>query len=226
MALAAIEQVKKHHCIPIISGGTGLYIRSLISPLDHLPSADLLLRTSLSTLSTEALLARLRELDPTALELIDHKNRRRIQRAVEIITQSGSPLHEVWRKQKETLPPTLGFFLFREREELYQRIERNINNMFEQGVVEEVMALNATVLSPTASMALGLREIQAYLCGTISLDSTIKTIIQSTRRYAKRQITWFKNQHSFFPLNLSDFSSMEEAVDQAITFCHAETRHE
>lgn len=214
MALTAVNEVKQRHHIPIVAGGTGLYVRSLIAPLDPLPTGNAVLRESFTHLSPEELLARLAQLDPKAADFIDTKNRRRIERALEIVMESGSSLSEVWKKKKESLPHALGFFLFREREELYQRIESNIKNMFEQGAVEEVAALG--LISPTASMALGLREIQAYLRREHSLQTTIEKITQATKRYAKRQLTWFKNQHTFLPLNLSHFSSMEEAVDEAL----------
>lgn len=216
MAQDAIKQVRKNHHIPIITGGTGLYIRSLISPLDKLPKADAILRASFTELSIETLLARLEELDPNATTLIDHKNRRRVERALEIVILTGSPLHKVWQKKKESLPISCGFFLFREREELYQRIEVNVHKMFTQGVAEEIQALDSLEVSPTASQALGFQEIRAYLRGEKSLETTIKKISQLTKHYAKRQLTWFKNQHDFFPLNLSNFSSMEEALEHSL----------
>jgi tRNA dimethylallyltransferase len=221
MALQAIHKIETRNHFSMITGGTGLYIRSLISPLDILPKGNETLRASFALLSQEALIARLKELDPTAGDLIDIKNRRRIERALEIVIQSGSPLHEVWRKKKEPLPPSFGFFLFREREELYKRLELNVKNMFLHGVVDEVAALDSQSISKTASMALGLREIQAHLSGEISLQTTIEKITRATKHYAKRQITWFNNQHHFLPWNLSHFSSMEEAVKKAaITLSH------
>ncbi len=159
-------------------------------------------------------MARLAALDPKAASLIDIKNRRRVERALEIVMLSRAPLSEVWQQKKETPPNTLGFFLFREREELYQRIEENVKNMFQHGVLQEVAALEE--ISTTASMALGLREIQAHLRGEMSLQATIEKVTQTTKRYAKRQMTWFKNQHTFLSLNLSHFSSMEEAIDQTL----------
>ncbi|MFZ4115565.1 MAG: tRNA (adenosine(37)-N6)-dimethylallyltransferase MiaA [Chthoniobacterales bacterium] len=215
MALASIQQIQQRGSMPIITGGTGFYIRSLILPLDLLPTADLELRASLVSYSHKELVAYLEECDPEAKHLIDLKNRRRVERALEIVIQSGAPLATVWKKKKESSPPAHGFFLFREREELYERIEKHVQTMFEHGVIEEVQALESITLSATASMALGLREIQTHLRGEISLPTTIEKIIHATKRYAKRQITWFKNQHTFLPWNLSDFSSMEEAVEKA-----------
>jgi tRNA dimethylallyltransferase len=215
LALTAIQQIQKRGPIPIITGGTGLYIRSLISPLDSLPTSNLTLRASFAPCSREELVAHLEALDPEAIPLIDLKNRRRVERALEIVLQSGAPLATVWKKQQEPPTPACGFFLFRKREELYERIATNVKNMFHHGVIEEVKTVESLTLSSTASMALGLREIQTHLRGEISLQTTIEKITRATKRYAKRQITWFKNQHAFLPWNLSDFSSIEEAVEKA-----------
>ena len=97
--------------------------------------------------------------------------------------------------------PTVGFFVFRERAELYQRIDRRVKKMFAEGVVEEVRALRDR--GSTAEKALGLREIRALLAGEISETECITKIQQATRRYAKRQLTWFQRQDNFEPLDLS-----------------------
>lgn len=103
----------------------------------------------------------------------------------------------------------------RDREDLHQRIEKNVHTMFEQGVVDEVASIGP--LSQTASVTLGLREIQAHLRGELSLAETVAVIIQSTKRYAKRQITWFRNQHDFPELNLSRFTSLTAATEAALS---------
>ncbi len=216
LALEAIERIKKQGDLPIITGGSGLYLRALIHPLDPLPKANQELRASLALLSKEELLAQLGKLDPQALSFLDLKNRRRLERALEIILQSGTPLSKLRTNNRKSESSFYGFFLLREREELYERIERNVEKMFEEGVIDEVRKLDTRQLGQTASMALGLREIEAHLRGELSLRATIDLIVHSTKRYAKRQITWFKNQHHFLPWNLSQFSSMEEALDQAI----------
>lgn len=214
MALPLLDEVKERERVPLLVGGTGFYLRALLSPLDPLPTADADLRAQFATASHEELLAQLEQLDPGASSQIDVNNRRRLERALEIILLTGKPLAEVWKKNRNEAAQVAGIFLTRDREDLYQRIEAHVRLMFDQGVLDEVATLGP--LSHTAAMTLGLREIQAHLRGEITLADTIQTIIQATKRYAKRQMTWFRNQHDFPELNLSRFSSLEAAVEAAL----------
>ncbi|MBX9742070.1 MAG: tRNA (adenosine(37)-N6)-dimethylallyltransferase MiaA [Chthoniobacterales bacterium] len=220
MALAAIEEILSRKKIPFIVGGTGLYFRALLTPFDPLPQADEALRMALKELSLEELLLRLHSLDPEATKLIDIKNRRRIERAIEIVTTTKLPLAKSWHRHQEPAssktPPPRGLLLIRDRAELFERIENNVQQMFADGVVEEVAAVLKNPLSSTASMALGLREIKQLLLGKQSLQETKAAIILATKRYAKRQLTWFRYQHSFPCLNLSHFSSLDAAAEEAL----------
>ena len=114
-------------------------------------------------------------------------------------------------------------FVFRERAELYQHIDRRVEKMFAEGVVEEVRALRD--LGSTAEKALGLREIRALLAGEISEPECIARTQQCTRRYAKRQLTWFNRQDSFQPLNLSAHGYPEaiESIAQDARLVFAQT---
>src|SRR5204862_2785801 len=107
--------------------------------------------------------------------------------------------------------PSSGVFVFRERDELYDRINRRVEAMFENGVIEE--ARNASAMSETASKMIGLREIRELLDGKMSILQCVAAIQQATRRYAKRQLTWFRRQTNFQPLNLS-LLSHNEAVKE------------
>ena len=216
MALPIIEEIATRKKFPLLVGGTGFYLRALFSPLDPLPTANAELRAQFASHTLEELLAQLRKLDPEALSQIDLNNRRRVERTLEILLLTKKPLAEVWKKNQKTTLSVPGIFLTRDREDLHQRIEKNVQSMFEQGVLDEVAALHSLSLSCTAAMTLGLREIQAHLRGELSLATTIATIIQKTKRYAKRQMTWFRNQHDFPELNLSRFSSLEAAAERAI----------
>ena len=138
----------------------------------------------------------------TAAEKIDPKNRRRIVRALEICLLSGKPASEVVARlgesgRAESTIPTRGVFVFRHREDLYERINQRAEIMFERGVIEEVR--DAGVTSATASQMIGLREIRQLLAGKESLTQCLTEIQQATRRYAKRQLTWFRRQTSFLP---------------------------
>jgi tRNA dimethylallyltransferase len=175
-------------------------------------------------MSLDELLSQLAELDPGTARRIDLKNRRRVVRALEICLLSGKPASEVIAagglsavalakaddpgRPGSSIPAT-GAFVFRDRNELYERINQRVEAVFERGVIEEVRA--DAVTSATASQMIGLREIRGLLEGKMSLAQCIAEIQQATRRYAKRQLTWFRRQTNFLPLNLS-FLTHKEAV--------------
>jgi tRNA dimethylallyltransferase len=215
----AIDQIHSSGKPTIIVGGSGLYIKALTHGLAPLPITDPKLRENLNKRSMEDLRALLVDLDPESARKIDIKNRRRLVRAVEICLTTGKPF-SVQRTQwavarsadpgqpGSTIPGTArGVFLFRDRDELYERIDRRVEAMFENGVIEEVRAAGA--VSSTASQMIGLREIRDLLAGKMSILQCVAAIQQATRRYAKRQLTWFRRQTNFEPLNLSLLSHNE-----------------
>ena len=231
LAQQAIGRIHARNKHAIVVGGSGLYIKALTHGLAPLPSSDPKLRARLNALSMEELFAQLVHLDPEMERTIDVNNRRRLVRALEISLLTGKPAsaqRKEWkaveadalsgmaeRLRRATSPgaetaATTGVFVFRDREELYERINRRVERMFEKGVIENVRAAGAT--SATASQMIGLREIHQLLEGRMSLLQCIAEIQQATRRYAKRQLTWFRGQSTFELLNLSLFSH-NEAVE-------------
>jgi tRNA dimethylallyltransferase len=228
-----IDQIHSRGRPAIVVGGSGLYIKALTHGLAPLSITDPKLRENLNKRSTDDLRALLRDLDPESARKIDIKNRRRLVRAVEICLTTGKPL-SVQRTQwtvargadpghpGSTIPGTArGVFLFRDRDELYERIDRRVKAMFENGVIEEVRAVGA--VSSTASQMIGLREIRELLAGKMSILQCVAAIQQATRRYAKRQLTWFRRQTNFEPLNLS-LLSHNEAVKWILLRKHSEPR--
>jgi tRNA dimethylallyltransferase len=223
-AAAAIRDIHARGKLAIVVGGSGLYVKALTHGLSPLPAADPKLRAQLSVLTLDELLGQLIELDPEAARRIDVKNRRRVARALEICLLTGKPVSEqrtrvvaadaVRGQPRSASTATEGFFVFRERAELYKRINRRVEKMFSDGVVEEVRTLRE--LGSTAEKALGLREIRALLAGEISEAECIAKIQQATRHYAKRQLTWFQRQDNFEPLNLSShgFPEVIELIAQ------------
>ena len=184
----------------IVIGGTGLYLKALTHGLATLPETNQPLREKLERATTEELFRSLSALDPTAAATIDRFNRRRVVRAVEVCLLTGRPF-SAQRTQWKEPTATHGIFVYRDRAELYARIERRVEEMFAAGVVAEVRS--AKDIGPTAAHALGLREILSLLAGEISEPECIAKIQQATRRYAKRQLTWFRGQTNFPSLNLS-----------------------
>ena len=220
-ALVAISEIHSRSKLAIMVGGSGLYIKALTHGLSSAPAADPDLRARLNELSLHDLQDKLLGLDPETASKIDLKNRRRLVRAIEIhllSRQKPSGHRTEWTRDV----PGSGVFVFRERDELYDRINRRVEAMFENGVIEE--ARNAGAMSETASKMIGLREIRELLDGKMSILSASRTdssrgeqcvaaIQQATRRYAKRQLTWFRRQTNFQPLNLS-LLSQNEAVKE------------
>jgi len=216
-ATRAIDEINSRGKLAMVVGGSGLYITALTHGLAPLPEADPTLREQLNAMSLDELRSRLVQLDPEAARTIDTKNRRRVVRALEICLLTGKAASEVVAptgrgdpdRPGSTIPAT-GVFVFRDREELYQRINQRVEAMFERGVIEEVRTTGAT--GATASQMIGLREIRELLDGKISLLQCIAEIQQATRRYAKRQLTWFRRQTNFLPLNLSLLTHNEARI--------------
>ena len=218
-ASSAVDEINSRSKLAIIVGGSGLYIKALSHGLAPLPEPDPALREQLNATSLDDLCSQLVELDPQTARKIDLKNRRRVVRALEICLVTGksaSAQRQQWigdvsnpMRTRLSAAPVTGVFLFRNREELYERINQRVEMMFEHGVIEEVRI--AGEISQTASQMIGLREIRELLAGKKSIPQCIAEIQQATRRYAKRQLTWFRGQTNFSPLNLS-FLTHNEAV--------------
>jgi tRNA dimethylallyltransferase len=219
-----IDQIHSLGKLAIIVGGSGLYIKALTDGLALLPQVDPKLRAKLNALSTDAVRSKLADLDPEAARKIDAKNRRRLVRALEICLTSGRPAsaqRNQWAVAAAHSEAAAGVFVFRNRDELYERINHRVEVMFESGVIEEVQAAGA--VSSTASQMIGLREIRELLAGKMSILQCVAAIQQATRRYAKRQLTWFRRQTNFEPLNLSPLSH-NEAVKWILLRKHSEPR--
>jgi tRNA dimethylallyltransferase len=236
-AMRAIEEINSRGKLAIVVGGSGLYIKALTHGLAPLPESDPKLRAKLSAMSLDDLRSQLAELDPKTARKIDMNNRRRLVRALEICLLSGKPAsaqrerssvaaslceaqtagneipsnasHSEAATGAESTVAASGVFVFRDRNDLYERIKQRVEIIFEHGVIEEVRT--AGVTSATASQMIGLREIRDLIAGKKSPPQCIAEIQQATRRYAKRQLTWFRRQTSFAPLNLS-FLTHNEAV--------------
>ena len=194
--MAAIQARGKN---VLICGGTGLYLRALLHGLSELPPGDPEIRAGLGRLSLEELQREYAALDPEGMERIDRKNPRRLIRAIEVSLLTGEPFSRLrpdWSgAERRVETEARGVVLTRPREELHKRIDARVREMFAKGVVEEVRA--AGEAGATASQAIGYAEIRGLLRGEMSEAECIAAIQQATRRYAKRQLTWFRREPIF-----------------------------
>ena len=198
LAGAAIDAVHRRGCIPLLVGGTGLYVRAVLEGL-HIPQVepDPDLRARLLAEATSegyaALHQRLRELDPAAAERIDARNVRRVVRALEVCYHVGRPISSL---QRASPPPysILRVGLRMSRERLYRRIDERVEHMIEAGLVEEVRSLVERGYSYDlpAMSGLGYREIGAYLRGEITLPQAVTQVQWHTHRFVRQQATWFR----------------------------------
>lgn len=188
---------------PILVGGTGLYFKALTRGLAAIPPIDpeirMRLRSCLDEQGVEALHGQLRRRDPESATRIMTRDRSRILRALEVVEATGRTISD-WHR--DGLPPVIApecavkIFLIPQREELKQRIEKRFDLMLEAGALDEVRALDARGLPDhlPAMKAHGVPWLRKYLRGEISLDEAAAGGKMDTRRYAKRQVTWFRNQ--------------------------------
>lgn len=204
-ATKAIEDITSRGKLPIIVGGTGLYLQSLLEGY-HLGGevdqpALLAYRQELSELSDEALLAMLEEKQL----MIPEVNRRRAIRALEL-ARFGQDL-----TNHETNLDALVIGLTDDRQRLYNRINARVDQMLEQGLLEEARWLYEHYPEVQASRGIGYKELFPYFSGQESLDTSLERLKQNTRRFAKRQLTWFRNRMSvpFYDVSTNDF---QEAI--------------
>ncbi len=207
VARGAIDGIEARGKRAFVVGGNGLYVKALTHGLSAGAAASAPLREQLNQLSQSELLVRLERWDRETAQTIDPQNKRRLTRALEICLLTRGPARAqrvAWADEPDGLH---GVFVFRDRQELYERINLRVEMMFRQGVVDEVR--RAGEVGSTAGKTLGLQQIRDLIDGRISEAQCIVQIQQATRRYSKRQLTWFRRQSNFVPLNLSRHGSAE-----------------
>jgi len=203
MARPVLQEIIARGKIPFVVGGSGLYLQALISGLPALPEIDPALREEVRGMTLKEMQTELRELDPQSLLAIDENNPRRVARRLELCRQTGKPASEVLTALPAAPQGLRGLLLSREREDLNARIETNVRQRLEGGAVDEVRAVRETA-GGTARQILGWREITALLDGEISREECQDRLTAATRRYAKRQLTWFRSKSTFSEENISE----------------------
>ena len=197
LAQQALKLIWKRGRVPIFCGGTGLYFRALIEGLGESPPSDESLRDELALMPFESLVAELRIKDPEAAKQVDLKNPRRVLRAIEVIRLTGRPYSEqrIGWNNVDKAPQNL-FCISREVDVLNQRIHKRVDEMFNQGLVEETQTLIKKGLrnNRNACQALGYRQVLDLLDGKLDLENVVQQVKTKTRQFAKRQRSWFRNQ--------------------------------
>ncbi|MDR0918383.1 MAG: tRNA (adenosine(37)-N6)-dimethylallyltransferase MiaA [Oscillospiraceae bacterium] len=197
LAKPIIEDISQRGKIPIICGGTGLYIDTLLNniELQTLPT-DEILRKELENTDKEELYNRLQKIDPLACEKIHPNNHKRICRALEVYILTGktfTELNEISRSAEKKYDVTYVGLTFSNRETLYNRINLRVDKMLETGLLKEVQeAYKKYGNSLTSSAAIGYKELIPYIENAVSLEDCVENVKKATRNYAKRQITWFR----------------------------------
>lgn len=219
-ALSCLERLFATHDWVVAVGGSGLYVKALCEGMDDLPQADPALRAELSrrleTEGVDALAAELQRLDPLYYEEVDRKNPARVVRALEVCLQTGRS-YSAQRSGKRTPRPfgivKVGIDL--PREELYERIDRRVDRMLADGLEAEARALYP-YRSLNALQTVGYREFFDYFDGRTSYDEAVELIKRNSRRYAKRQLTWFRRDAEIRWFSPWDDAAIIAYVDSAV----------
>lgn len=220
-----IRDLQKESILPIIAGGTGLYLRSLLYGVNFSDnSKDEKLRNYLEKKAEngeiETLWEQLKALDPKATEKIHINNQKRVIRALEYCLVTGEKFSEqsiITNAKYDFLLICLGV---RDRQKLYDKINLRVDLMIKQGLLEEAKAYHQKLKNnSTCSQAIGYKELFPYFNGEITLETATENIKRETRRYAKRQLTWFKKEQNTNWIYIDDFENGDELIDNALNLC-------
>jgi tRNA dimethylallyltransferase len=220
-ARVQIQQIGSRGKTPILVGGSGLYVKAVVDGFFEGPGKDpetrLRLENRLKEEGPESLVRTLRAVDPSTAAAMDITKPRRIIRALEVFYITGKPLSQFHREQSTTPPfevVQVGFSW--PRELLYKRINDRVNFMFSAGLIEELERLRAMgySLAMNALNTVGYREVFDYLSGKTDMEETIELVKRNSRRFAKRQMTWFRSDRRIRWIRTDETRTIDELVDQ------------
>jgi len=226
-ATSAVKSIYSKGKLPIIVGGTGLYIDSLLNGIEFAEGeVDYKLREKLQQQANEngidSLLDTLKNIDPEAYSKLSvERNPKRIIRALEIYYTTGKTMTEqntLSRRTESIFSPIKIALNFRDRAKLYDRINQRVDLMIDMGLINEAEVFFHRYNSETAVQAIGYKELKPYFNKEKSLEDCISILKQSTRRYAKRQITWFMRDHDIKWFYIDDFRDISELFDDVRTY--------
>lgn len=223
-----LAQKEKEGRAVILTGGTGLYINSVVNGLSSLPESDPKLRDELMALSVDELYEKLLELDPEAAEKIHKNNKKRVERAVEVCLITGKKFSVLSKENvKNNNYDFLKVCLTRDREILYERIDKRVDIMMSEGLLDEVTALYKKYGGEILRKIniIGYTQIIDYFEGKISLEAAVDFIKRDSRHYAKRQMTWFNNDSGYLWFDLekqSENEILKAIIEQYKAMVHQE----
>ncbi len=220
LAHDCIKDIIIRNKIPIIAGGTGLYINSLIDNIkftetESSPELREQLRARIEKEGTQSLLDELRQFDPDSADTLHPNNKGRIIRAIEIYRLTGITMTEHIKRSKLEGSPYNSCLIglnFKNRQNLYDKINFRVDKMIEQGLIKEAEYVLKNIKSPTAMQAIGYKEFIPYFNGDITLDQAIDNLKMNTRRYAKRQLSWFHRDDRINWLYWEDYKTADELI--------------
>ena len=213
-ALSLLEEIHTKKDLAIMVGGSGLFIQAVTSGFDELPEIDPKIREFLNlevkTNGLECLLGELKDIDPEYFNIVDISNQQRVIRALEVIRATSIPYSQYRKNSPKPRPfSIIKIGLEQDRKELYERIDLRVDQMLNAGLLEEVKSVIAYRDKP-ALKTVGYSEIFDFLDGKQSLEEAVSLIKRNSRRYAKRQLTWFKKDQAFnwfLPDQIEDIKS-------------------
>lgn len=227
LAKKAMREIWERGHIPIVTGGTGFYIQALLYDIDFDENEkEDACRKELEAYArehgAEALHEKLALVDPSSAEMIHPNNIKRVIRALEFYEQTGKRIfeHNETQRQRESPYAFAYFVLTDDRAHLYERINRRVDQMIEEGLVNEVQALKDKGYTKqlVSMQGLGYKEILDYLDGNCTLEEAIYTIKRDTRHFAKRQLTWFKRERDVIWINKQSFGyEAEQILDEMLS---------
>ncbi|MFV0498157.1 MAG: tRNA (adenosine(37)-N6)-dimethylallyltransferase MiaA [Candidatus Fimivivens sp.] len=222
-AKASIAAITARGKLPVLVGGTGLYVDTLLGGIRFAQEAGTSeIRAQLyeqaAQFGNEAMHATLTQIDPQYAASLHPNNLGRVLRAIELYRVSGKTMSEQLKFSRETpsdyIPIMLGVN-FSDRTQLYARINTRVDRMLEQGLIQEVQAFYKVHNPKTAAQAIGCKEFLSYFSGERTFEQCVESLKRETRRYAKRQLTWFKRNTQIAWLNHDEFDSYQALLDQA-----------
>ncbi len=218
--LALLQQLFEVHDTVILTGGSGLYVRAVCEGMDAMPEADTALREQLTKQWQEQglapLLTQLQQLDPAYYVRVDQANPQRVIRALEVCLSSGQPYSAFRKNVKQERPFRLvRLALTRDRGELYQRIDERMDMMLAQGLLEEAKALYP-YRQHNALQTVGYKELFDYLDGKYDWAEAVRLLKRNSRRYAKRQLTWFQQEAAYTWFHPGQWQEILQFIDAEV----------